>query len=77
MPFIATVTQKGQITIPKGLREKLAVGKYSRVVLQAGKNFIKVFPTEDVLDFAGKYQPKEKKPILKAREKFEKQYQRF
>lgn len=77
MPFASTVTQKGQITIPKDLREMLSIQKYSRVRFQAEKNYLKVFPEEDILDLAGKYKPKTKKSVLKAREKFEKTYQRF
>lgn len=76
MQVLSTVTQKGQITIPKKLRQRLEIKKNSRVFLKAEKKYLKISPVEDILDLAGKYKPKSKKPVLKARQTLEKKYQR-
>ncbi len=72
-----TVTQKGQITIPKAFRQKFGVKPYSKVKLEMGKNNIKITPVKDILDLAGKFKPKKEKSALKAREEMSKKYQRF
>lgn len=77
MQNITSVTQKGQITIPKHLRDKMGLTSYSKVYLAADKNFIKIIPTHDVLDLAGHFKPKKKKEILRARQDLEKNYKRI
>lgn len=76
MQVISTVTQKGQVTIPKKLREKLGIDLFDKVYLKAERDHIKIKPTYDILDMAGKFKPG-KKPLLAAREKLEKKYKRF
>lgn len=76
MQLISTVTQKGQITIPKEFRQRLNIELNSRVSLKMGKKYLQVAPLKDILDLAGKYKPRVKKSVLKAREKFEEKYQR-
>lgn len=68
----ATVTQKGQITIPLALRKKFGLKSYGRARLEPGDDFIKIYSQEDILDIAGTFIPKKKKSIIKAREVFEK-----
>ncbi|GIW64493.1 MAG: hypothetical protein KatS3mg092_0426 [Patescibacteria group bacterium] len=77
MQFITTVTQKGQITIPKSIRTFLGIKEYDKVSIEVEKEFIKIKPTEDIIVLAGKLKPSFKKNILKAREEMEKNYQRF
>ena len=77
MQIITTVTQKGQVTLPKKMREILGINEYDKVLVEADKDHIKIKPTEDILDLAGKYKKKMKKPILKARGQMEKKYKRF
>ena len=77
MQVVTTVTQKGQITLPKKLREIFGIEEYDRVSIEAGVDHIKIKPAEDILDLAGKFKPKHKKPLLKAREYMEKHYKRF
>jgi len=77
MQQITTVTQKGQITIPKKLRDEFAIGKYSKVILEKSKNFIKITPAKDILDLAGSFIPKKVKSVLEAREAMEKKYKRI
>lgn len=76
MQIFTSITQKGQITIPKKLRQKVGFSTYSKVYLEAGENFIKVIPTDDILDLAGQFKPKKKKGILKARQEMDKNYNR-
>lgn len=77
MNVITTVTQKGQVTLPKGFRDRLGIQPYDRVRVRATKNQILIEPTEDILDLAGSFVPKTKKPVMKAREAMEKRYRRF
>ena len=77
MQIITTVTQKGQVTLPKKMREILGINEYDKVFVEAGKDHIKIKPAEDILDLIGKFKIKNKKPLLKAREQMEKHYKRF
>lgn len=77
MQVITTVTQKGQISIPKKFRDLLDIHEYDKVIVQAGKNHLKIKPTKDILDLAGSFKPPVKKDPDQARTELEKQYQRF
>lgn len=78
MQLITTVTQKGQITIPKSLRQKFGIKSFSKVYLEADKGAIKITSSYDILDLAGKFKPKDrKKSVLSAREEMEKNFNRF
>ncbi|MDP3955607.1 MAG: AbrB/MazE/SpoVT family DNA-binding domain-containing protein [bacterium] len=77
MDVITTVTQKGQITLPKNMREKLGIKKYGKVHLRVAGNYLAVRPVKDILDLAGSFRPVRGKSLLKAREKMEKNYRRF
>lgn len=76
---LATVTQKGQVTIPISLRNFLGVKKYSKVAIIKGVDHIKIKPIgPSILDLAGKYRiPRSMSGILEAREQMEKNYKRF
>ncbi len=76
MQVITTLTQKGQLTIPKRLRDKYNLKEYDKVYLIEGDDFIAVKPAQDILDLAGKIKPKKKKSALKAREEMARRYQR-
>lgn len=77
MIYQSTITKKGQITIPKDLRDFLGLKPASKVSfeLQKDKKGIKIKKEPDILDLAGKF--KSKKSALKAREFFEKHYKRI
>lgn len=75
--YLSPVTQKGQITIPQLLRLQYGVEPYGKVRLEPGKGHIKVIPTEDILDLAGKWKAPKGKNALKAREEMAKNYKRF
>lgn len=77
MTYQTTITKKGQITIPKLLREFLELDTSSKIILEplnGHKVIIKIIP--DVLDIAGKFKIKKPKSALKARDTFEKRYKR-
>jgi AbrB family looped-hinge helix DNA binding protein len=76
MTYSSTVTQKGQVTIPKRLRDSLGIKKNQKVTIEQEKDYIKISPTEDILDLAGSLKDISDKPILESREAFENNYSR-
>jgi AbrB family looped-hinge helix DNA binding protein len=74
--FTASVTQKGQVTLPKRLREQYGIAPLSKVVIAADESSIRIEPTQDITHLAGTFIPDEPKPILAAREEMENTYQR-
>lgn len=76
MQVITSLTQKGQVTLPKRMRDTLGMDPFDKVVVEKGKGFIKVSPTKDILNLAGTFFPKTKKPVLLARKAIEKSYKR-
>lgn len=74
--YIATVTQKGQVTLPKKLRDKYKIKSYNNVTIEEGKGHIKVYATPSILDFAGKFKAPRGMNALKAREYMEANYKR-
>ena len=79
MAYQTTITKKGQITIPKEIREilKLQEGKRLDIEFERKKKEIKIKPAPDILDLAGTFKPKRKINVLKAREMMEKYYERL
>lgn len=77
MQVITTLTQKGQVTLPKNFRQMLGMASYDRVLVETAEDHIKIRPMEDILDLAGAFKTTRKKSLLKARETFEKGYQRI
>jgi AbrB family looped-hinge helix DNA binding protein len=76
MTKTTTVTQKGQITLPKAMREKVGIDIYDTVRVRVGKKYLRIEPVQDILDLAGKYKAKKGQSALKAREMMEKNYSR-
>ena len=72
-----TVTQKGQVTVPKNIRGELNIKPYDKVFIKGGSGHIKIFPTYDILDIAGNLKPKKSKNALAARRKMAKGYRRI
>lgn len=77
MQVLTTLTQKGQVTIPKTLRDKFKIGAYDKVQVAEGNGFIKITPTTDILDLAGTFSLPKGKSALGARRILEKTYKRF
>lgn len=73
-----TVTQKGQITIPKNLRDKFGINYYDKVYIEAKRDHIRIKPTVDIMDIAGTLHPRKNKnkSALQAREYMAKHYKR-
>lgn len=79
MTYQTTITKKGQITIPKEIREvlKLEEGKRLDIELEKKKKRIIIKTAPDILELAGTFKPKRKINVLKAREMMEKYYERL
>ncbi len=75
--YISPVTQKGQVTIPAALRAQFGVEPYGKVKIEPGDGYIKISPTEDILDLAGKWKAPKGRNALKARAWMEKNYKRI
>ena len=77
MQVITTVTQKGQITLPKQLRDKYKIVTNSRIVVEDGKGHIRIKQAKSILDIAPLAHAPRSKNALIAREKMEANYTRF
>ena len=77
MQFITTVTQKGQVTIPKSIRNQIGINLNGRVLVKSNNNVVEISPTFDILDLAGTIIPKKMKTIDMARKAMEKHYVRI
>ncbi|MEA2064720.1 MAG: AbrB/MazE/SpoVT family DNA-binding domain-containing protein [Patescibacteria group bacterium] len=71
-----TMTSKGQIVIPKKIRDILKLKTSQKITLELlkDKQEVKLKSGPDILDLAGKYKFKKIIPATKLREKFEKEY---
>lgn len=78
MRYSTTITKKGQMTIPKQVRENLDITIPSQVTLDVDENkkSVRILPQKDILDMAGRFKVKKPADVLKAREKFESTYER-
>jgi len=78
MTYQTTITSKGQITIPKTLRDALRLHKAHRVLLDFDKarGEIKVKSSQDFLTIAKRIKVKVKMDPVKARDYMEKFYER-
>lgn len=76
MTYQTTITRKGQITIPKEIRDilELEKGKKLEIELERKKREIKIKPTPDILDLAGTFRPKKVVNAVKIRELMAKMY---
>lgn len=76
MSYQTTITRKGQITIPKEIREilKLEGGKRLDVEFERKKKEIKIKPAPDILDLAGTFKPEKVINAVKVRELMTRKY---
>jgi AbrB family looped-hinge helix DNA binding protein len=81
MDFYVNVTQKGQITIPKAIRDALGIVKNKKIKLSLvnkKKNIIRIEPTINLLELAGflkdKARANQGKSVMEAREYVENHY---
>ena len=81
MTYSTTITQKGQITIPKSIRDALRIKMGQKISLELEREKeeirIRVFP--DILQLAGTIKVKKNKGVdpVKAREYMETHYERI
>ena len=78
MRYSTSITKKGQMTIPKEIRENLNITIPSQVTLDLNEKekTVRIIPQKDILDMAGRFRLKKPADIMKAREKFEASYER-
>lgn len=78
MPYIVSVTRKGQMTLPKDIREALQIVPPTRVLLdfEKKKSSFKIKTLPDILKLGGKFKAPVNKSALKARKYLEKHYSR-
>lgn len=80
MEYAMPITQKGQITLPKAVREMLGVSLGNKVLVSTNNKAVSLSRAHDLMDKAGYIKaPKSKRTIegiLKARELMEKTYVR-
>ncbi len=58
MEFITTITQKGQITIPKQIRDEIGLTPRSKVKVQKKGNSVSVLPHKDITFLGGVFRSK-------------------
>lgn len=73
---LATVTQKGQVTIPFEMRNLLGIKPYSKVMISVSNQALKLESTSNILDFAPIGVAPKGMNALKAREYMAKHYKR-
>ena len=57
MPHIVSITQQGQITIPKVHREELRIGKSAKAFVEQKNNQLIITPIEDFFSLKGSIKP--------------------
>ncbi len=78
MTYYTHITRKGQVTIPKEIRDALKLQETGKLSVEFSKKekAVKIKPTEDFLEVAKKIQVKRKTNPVKTRELMEKHYER-
>jgi AbrB family looped-hinge helix DNA binding protein len=74
MIYQTTITKKGQITIPKEIRDILKLEEGKKLEVELDKKEIRIKPAPDILELAGKFKTKRKIDVVKARELMERYY---
>ena len=78
MTYQATITRKGQMTIPKRLREILGLGLGDRVILEPEKRSrrVKITPVPSLESLAGSFRVKKPRNPVAIRKHMERHYER-
>lgn len=58
MPSIVSITQQGQVTIPKVIRENLKIGKNAKAIVIEKDNSVVIEPIDDIFTLKGSIKPK-------------------
>lgn len=77
MTYQTTLTRKGQLTIPKELREALGLEPGRRVILEREKgDRVKITPAPSLRSLAGSFRPKRVYDPVSLRKRMERRYKR-
>ena len=77
MTYQTTITRKGQMTIPKGLREFLGLGLGNRVMLEPEKRGrVKITRVPSLRSLAGSFRVKRPRNPVAIRKRMERHYER-
>ena len=78
MEYAVPISKKGQITLPKELRDSVGITLQNLVLVSQEGSYLRVSKALDILDFAGsvKTPPGRSKDVVKAREYMETHYER-
>jgi len=78
MTYLTSISKKGQMTLPKEIRESLKIIPPARLLIdfKKKKGSFEIKPLPDIIRLGGKFKAPERKSALKAREHLEKHYSR-
>ena len=74
MLYRTNITQKGQLTIPKSIRDELQLKPNIQVIISYENKVLKIRPSQTILDIAGTFKPKKIVSALSLRAKMENAY---
>lgn len=57
MTYLTTVTSKGQVTIPKPIRDRLKISPSTKVIFQLHQDHAIIQPVKDFLSLKGSIKP--------------------
>ncbi len=77
MQVVTTVTQKGQVTIPKKIRDKVGIKAYDRVTVEEKRGKVSIRKEKTLLDIVPLAKAPKGKNALKAREEMHKNYTKY
>ena len=79
MSYQTTITSKGQITIPRDIRDIFDLKPSQKIIIDIGddKKEIRLRPGKNFLEAARKIKVKNKTNVLRARELLESSYERI
>ena len=77
MVYNMAITKKGQIVIPKEIREKLKIEPLEKLTIEFSElnNDIRITKKDSIFSRAGKYRPKKIVSTSKLRKKFNDEYE--
>lgn len=78
MPYLISVTRKGQMTLPKDIRKFFGIIPPARVLVDFDKRkkTIKIEKLDDIMKLAARFRVPRGKSAIKARQYLEKNYLR-
>ena len=74
MVYTTNITQKGQLTIPKSIREELMLKPNTQVMVWLENEALRIKPSQTILDIAGTFKPEKTVSALSLRDKMSKNY---